>query len=146
MKFEIVTPERVVLKVMASRVTVPTREGEITIMPHHIPLVSILESGVIELESENGEVEIMSVSGGFIEVLKDKVIILADTAERAMEIDLGKAEEARDRAEDLKKQFKTMDAMRFADLNTGIAKELARTKAVRRWKKMKGMDGINNKL
>jgi len=138
--FEIVTPEKTVLKEKAKRVTLPTREGELTILPHHIPLVSIIKAGVIEIENEKGEIEVMSISGGFIEVLKAKVVILADTAERALEIDETRAEEAKTRAEELKKQLTTADMHRFTELNTAIAKELARSKAVRRWKKVKKLD------
>lgn len=138
--FEIVTPERTVLAEKAKRVTLPTREGEIGILPHHIPLVSTIKAGVIEIENEKGEIEIMSVSGGFIEVLKDKVVVLADTAERALEINENRAEEARKRAEELKKELKTADVQRFTELNTVIAKELARSRAVRRWKKIKKLD------
>lgn len=138
--FEIVTPERTVLAEKAKRVSLPTREGEISILPHHIPLISIIKSGVIEIENKKGEIEIMSVSGGFIEVLKDKVVVLADTAERALEINEDRAEEARKRAEELKKELKTADVQRFTELNTVIAKELARSRAVRRWKKIKKLD------
>ena len=138
--FEIVTPERTVLAEKAKRVTLPTREGEVTILPHHIPLISIIKTGVIEIENEKGEIEIMSISGGFIEVLKNKVVVLADTAERALEIDESRAEEARNRAEKLKKELTTADVHRFTELNTVIAKELARSKAVRRWKKVKKLD------
>ena len=136
-KFEVVTPERVVLKESIRQVTVPTRAGEITVLPNHEPLISVLKPGVIELRKENGEAEIMSVSGGFIEVLKNKVVILADTAERAEELDLRRAEEARVRAEKIKEETKHEDAESFAAITAQLEKELARTKAVRRWKNLK---------
>ncbi len=132
-KFEIVTPERIVLKENVIQVSVPTKSGEITVLPNHIPLVAGLQSGVIEIKKEDGSPEVMSVSGGFIEVLKEKVVILADTAERAEEIDIDRAEEARKTAEDTKKEVVSKDAIRFADLSARMEKELARTKAVKRW-------------
>ncbi len=138
-KFEIVTPERVVLKETITQVTVPTRAGEITVLPKHIPLVSILKPGVIEVKKEDDTLEVMSVSGGFIEVLRDKVVVLADTAERAEEIDVDRAEEARKRAEETKKNIIHKDDVRFADLSAKIEVELARTKAVKRWKKIKNI-------
>ncbi len=138
-KFEIVTPEGVVLKEPITQVTVPTRDGEITVLPKHIPLVSILKPGVIEAKKEDDTLEVMSVSGGFIEVLRDKVIILADTAERAEEIDIDRAEEARKRAEETKKSIINKDDVRFADLSARIEAELARAKAVRRWKRIKSI-------
>ena len=136
-KFEIVTPERVVMKEMIHQVTVPTREGEITILPKHMPLVSILKPGVVEIKKENGEVEIASVSGGFIEVLRNKVVLLADSAERAEEIDVKKAEEAKKRAEAGLKDLRQFDKERYADISSTIARQLARTKAVIRWKNIK---------
>lgn len=135
-KFQIVTPERVVLEEEIKQVTVPTGQGEITVLPDHIPLVASLLPGVIEIKKPDGSPEVMSVSGGFIEVLPDKVVILADTAERAHEINLDKAEEARQRAEQTKTQAKQTDQAEFAAISAKIEKELARTKAVKRWKKI----------
>jgi F-type H+-transporting ATPase subunit epsilon len=137
-KFEIVTPERVVLKEEILQVSVPTREGEITVLPNHIPLVASLLPGVIEIKKTDNTIEIISVSGGFIEVLKDKVVILADTAERAEEIDISRAEEARKRAEETKKNAERFDREEFASVSAQIAKELARTRAANRWKKIRG--------
>lgn len=136
-KFEIVTQERVVMKEMIYQVTVPTKEGEITIMPKHMPLVATLVPGVIEIKKENGDIEIASVSGGFIEVLRNKVVLLADTAERAIEIDEKRAEEARARATENLKDIRQFDAEEYASISGAIAKELARTKAVIKWKKIR---------
>jgi F-type H+-transporting ATPase subunit epsilon len=136
-KFEIATPERVVLKEEVSQVTVPTEEGEITILPKHSPLVSILKPGVLELKKLNGEIDIVSVSGGFVEVLLNKVIILADTAERAEEIDIERAEEARVRAEKSLEDIRNSDSVQFAGLAAQIEKELARTRSVKRWRNLK---------
>ena len=139
-KFEIVTPERVVLREEISQVTVPTKQGEITVLPNHIPLVATLQSGVIEIVRADGARDVMSVSGGFIEVLKDKVVILADTAERAEEIDLARAEEARTRAEKIKTDVRHVDQEQFAEVSAKIAKELARTHAAKRWRKIKQIE------
>ena len=137
-KFEIVTPERTVLKEKIQQVSVPTKQGEITVLPNHIPLVASLLPGVIETVNQEGVREIFSISGGFIEVLKDKVVILADTAERAEEIDIDRVEEARQRAEKIKTDMRHFDQERFANISAKIAKELARSRAVKRWKKIKG--------
>jgi len=139
-KFEIVTPERVVLKQEALQVTVPTTSGEITILPDHIPLVSILQPGVIEVKRVDNIIEIMSVSGGFIEVLKDKIVILADTAERAEELNEERIKEAQKRAEELKKTAKAIDDVEFADVSARLEKELARLRAVNKWRKLKNID------
>ena len=113
-QFEIVTPKRVVLKDEILQITLPTRAGEITVLPNHIPLVSSLVPGVVHVKKKNGEDEVISISGGFLEVLKDKVVILADTAERAEEIDLARAEEGRRRAEELKQQARAGERVNFA--------------------------------
>ncbi len=138
-KFEIVTPERVVLQANITQVTIPTKDGEITVLANHIPLVSILKPGVMELLLEDGEREVLSVSGGFIEVLRDKVVVLADTAERAHELDFEKVEEARARAEKIKSDTERSDEQEFSDISSRLAIELARTKAVIRWRKLKNL-------
>ena len=130
--FEIVTPEKTVLKEEVLQITVPTKMGEITVLPNHIPLVAGLMPGVIEIKKTNNEIEMMAVSGGFIEVLPDKVVILADTAERAADIDEARAEEARKRAETLMAEKR--EDVDFSAVQAKIAKELARVKAVRRHK------------
>jgi len=137
-KFEIVTPERVVLRQEILQITVPTTSGEITILPDHIPLVSVLQPGVIELKRSDNIVEIMSVSGGFIEVMKDKIVILADTAERAEELDEARIQEAHNRAEELKKTAKNRDDVEFTEIAAKLEKELARLRAVNKWRRLRG--------
>lgn len=137
-KLEIVTPERVVSRLVVQQVTVPTTTGEITVLPEHIPLISILEPGIIEVKQEDGTLEVMSVSGGFIEVLKDKVVILADTAERADELDEERIKTAQARAEELKKGALVIDDNQFKEAAFKLEKELARSRAVSRWRKLKG--------
>src|SRR5665648_417690 len=98
-KFKIVTPEKTVYEDSVDQVTLPTQEGEITVLPNHIPLISVLRAG--ELVAKKGGEEIaMAVSGGMVEVRKNEITILADTAERAEEIDLARAEEAKQKAEE----------------------------------------------
>jgi len=137
-KFEIVTPERVVFRQEILQITVPTTSGEITILPDHIPLVSVLQPGVIEVKRTDNIVEIMSVSGGFIEVMKDKIVILADTAERAEELDEEKIKAAQIRAEELKKTAKNRDEVEFTEVAAKLETELARLRAVNKWRKLKG--------
>lgn len=138
-KFEVVTPERVVLREDVAQATVPTKDGEITVLPEHIPLISILKPGIIEVKKTDGKRDVIAVSGGFIDVLKNKIVILADTAELAEEIDLEKAEEARKRAEKIKGEAMHRDDVDFISLSSQIEKELARTSAVKRWRKIKGL-------
>ena len=135
-KFEIATPEKVLFKDFILQVSVPTTEGEVTILPKHSPLVSVLKPGVLEIKKVDNSVEIISVSGGFLEVLLNKIIVLADTAERAEDIDLQRAEEARKRAEESLKDLRDIDATQFANITAQIEKELARTKSVKRWRNL----------
>jgi F-type H+-transporting ATPase subunit epsilon len=143
-KFEIVTPERVVLQEDILQITVPTTSGEITVLPDHIPLVSVLAPGVIEVKRADNIIEIMSVSGGFIEVMGDKIVILADTAERAEELDEARIQEAQARAEKLKEEAQNIDDVQFAAVTAKMEKELARLRAVNKWRKIKGAENKNN--
>jgi F-type H+-transporting ATPase subunit epsilon len=98
-KFEIVTAERVVYSDDVDVVVAPGIEGQLGILPHHAPLMTMLQPG--ELVVRKGiEENSMFVSGGFMEVHGNKVVVLADTAERAEEIDISRAEAAMRRAEE----------------------------------------------
>lgn len=139
-KFEIVTLDRVVLKQDILQVTAPTQAGEITVLPDHIPLVSALKPGVIEVKSANGDLEIMSISGGFIEVLKDKIIILADKAERAAELDESRIITARKNAEEAKEKAARDDHYDLSAVAAKLETELARERALHRWRKLKNIN------
>jgi F-type H+-transporting ATPase subunit epsilon len=95
---EIVTPERLAYSDEVDSVQLPGSEGELGVLPHHAPLVSTL--GVGELRIRKGGVEeSFAIVGGFLQVLPDKVVVLAETADMASDIDLEKAQEARREAE-----------------------------------------------
>ena len=95
---EIVTPERLAYSEYVDSVQVPGIEGELGILPHHAPLVSML--GVGELRIRKGGVEeSFAIFGGFLQVRPDKVVVMAETADLASEIDLEHAQEARSQAE-----------------------------------------------
>lgn len=131
-KFKIVTPERVLYQDEVDQVTLPTPKGEITILPHHIPLVSSLVPGEIRVVKNKEEVS-MAISGGFVEITGKNITLLADTAERAEEIDEVRATEAEKRAKELMAE-KKIDSAEFAYLTAKIEKELARLKVARRRK------------
>jgi F-type H+-transporting ATPase subunit epsilon len=99
LKIDIVTAERVVYTAEADAVIAPGVEGQLGILPHHAPLMTTLQAGELVVRKGTQE-EIMAISGGFLEVRPDHVIILADQAERAEEIDVTRAAEARKRAEE----------------------------------------------
>lgn len=131
---KIVTPERVVYEHDVVSVTLPTMQGEITVLPNHIPLVSVLRPGelaAVAADQSTGRVH-LAVSGGFIEVGNNTIVILADTAERAEEIDEQKAVEAHERARQLMANTKLADTVEYAQLAAKMEKELARLKVARK--------------
>jgi F-type H+-transporting ATPase subunit epsilon len=95
---EIVTPEKLAYQDEVDSVQVPGSEGELGILPHHAPLVSTLGAGELRLR-KGGQEESFAIVGGFVQVLPDKVVVMAETADMASEIDLEKAQEARRQAE-----------------------------------------------
>jgi F-type H+-transporting ATPase subunit epsilon len=103
LKLDIVTAERLVYSADVDIIIAPGVEGQLGILPHHAPLMTILQAGELVVR-RGGEEESMAISGGFLEVRPDRVIILADSAERAVEIDVARAEEARKRAEGMLKE------------------------------------------
>lgn len=128
---QLTTPERIVYKADVEELSLPTSMGEITILPHHIPLVANLAQGEIRAK-EKDKVLAFACSGGFIEVKPSgEVVILADNAERAEEIDEARAEAARKRAEDLMKE-KVTDQVEYAAISTKLERELARLRVVRK--------------
>lgn len=96
---EIVTAERVVLSDDVDQVNAPTKEGRVGILPRHMPLITILVPGELDIIKNNERTE-YAVSGGFMEVLPNRITILADAVERADEIDEERAERARRAAEE----------------------------------------------
>ena len=97
-QLEIVTPERLVYEDEVDSVNVPGIEGELGILPHHAPLLSILGFGELRIRKGGAE-ESFAIVGGFVQVRPDKVVVMAETADLAAEIDLEKAQEARRDAE-----------------------------------------------
>jgi F-type H+-transporting ATPase subunit epsilon len=99
LKIDIVTAERVVYAEDVDVLIAPGIEGQLGILPHHAPLMTILQAGELVVR-KGGEEDSLAISGGFLEVRPDRVIVLADTAERAEEIDEARAEAAKKRAEE----------------------------------------------
>ena len=100
MQLEIVTAERLVYTDQVNGVVAPGMEGELGILPHHAPLLTMLQPGELRIMKEGQPDTYMAVSGGFLEVMANRVVVLADTAERADEIDEARAQEAVRRAQE----------------------------------------------
>jgi F-type H+-transporting ATPase subunit epsilon len=101
---EIVTPRRLLFSEEVDMVTLPGADGQMGVLRSHAPLLTTLDVGEIVLHRSDQDDEFIAVSGGVAEVLPNKVIILADTAERADEIDVKRAEAARERAREMMSQ------------------------------------------
>jgi F-type H+-transporting ATPase subunit epsilon len=127
MHLEIVTAERVILSEEVDQVNAPTRDGRVGILPRHEPLMTILQAGELTI-IKNGERTPFAVSGGFMEVLSSRVTILADTVERADEIDEERALRARTMAEERLKTAQTDRDMALAEAK--LRKEMVRLRVV----------------
>ena len=136
-RLEIVTAERMVFADDVNGVVAWGVEGQLGILPHHAPLMTMLQPGDLVIKRDNEE-EYLALSGGFLEVRPDKVIILADACERAEEIDIARAEAAKRRAEEtLKERPPEVDT---AAAEAALRRSLARLKvAERRRRKPRGM-------
>jgi len=131
-KFKIVTPGRVVCENEIEQATLPVSDGEVTILPNHRSYIASLKPGEIRIKVEGKEI-LLVTSGGFIEFNKNTLVVLADTAEHASEIDIKRAEEtARRRAEELKKEKVTMNEMEYARVAASIEKELVRVRVAKK--------------
>ena len=137
-KFKIVTPERTVFEDEIEQATLPVADGEVTILPNHRSYIGALKAGEIMLKKGKEEFS-FAISGGFIEFDNNNLVVLADTAERAEEIDEKRAEAARARAEEFKKQKITMDDSEYARVASAIEKEMARIKVAKKHHTKTGM-------
>ena len=127
----IASPERVLFEGAIQQTTLPTKMGQITILPNHIPLVAALTAGELSFVNDKNETIFLAVSGGAVEISDNHITILSDTAERSDEIDELRAQEAKQRAESLLKEQKT-DTVEYASIVSKLEKELARISVVRR--------------
>jgi len=136
LRLEIVTAERTVFADDVSEVVAWGIEGQLGILPHHAPLMTMLQPGDLLIQKDDEE-HYLAISGGFLEVRPDKVIILADACERAEEIDVERAEAARHRAEEiLKTRPPEMDT---AAAEAALRRSLARIKVAERRRRKKGI-------
>lgn len=136
LQLKIITPERIVLNEAVDSVTLPTTEGEITILPDHIPLISTLASGDI-VARVNGEDVPMAVSGGFVEVSNNDVKILADFAEHVSDLSDDAVSKARARADELKKMKDNNEVVDFEHYEAELERSLTRVKIADKWKNKK---------
>jgi F-type H+-transporting ATPase subunit epsilon len=134
-KFKVTTPEKVIFSEEVDQISLTTKAGEITILPNHIPLVTVLQAGELRYKKNNQDAH-LAVSGGFAEVRAgNEVVVLADSADYAEEIDVIKAEEARDRAQKLLKE-EHKDDFEYATLQASLEKEINRIRVGNKYRRL----------
>src|SRR3989338_2678928 len=141
LKLKIVTPELLILEEEVDQVTFPTTEGELTILPDHIPLIAGLSSGDV-VAVTNGEHLPWAVVGGFVEVKKDEkrqttVAVLADFAEHVSELSHAAIEKAKARAEELRKQMENKGTVDFEHFAAELERSLTRVRVADKWRTKK---------
>jgi F-type H+-transporting ATPase subunit epsilon len=134
---EIVTIERKVYDDHVNMVIAPGSEGVLGILPRHAPLLTSLTFGELQVKKEGEEDQFFAIGGGFMEVQPDHVVVLADSAERAEEIDAARAEAARRRAEELLARARE-DKMDFVQAEIALRRSVTRLKVVRRQRRDRG--------
>jgi len=131
-RLDIVTAEQAVYSDDVDTVIAPGIEGQLGILPHHTPLMTMLQPGELRVK-RGGEEFSLAISGGFLEVRPDRVIVLADAAERVEEIDVARAEEAKRRAQErLQERPPELDVART---EAALRRALARLQVVERRRK-----------
>jgi len=137
---DVITAERVVFSDTGIDVVVaPGAEGELAILPSHAPLMTFLAPGELRLRKEGGEETDMVVTGGFLEVRDDKVVILAESAERTEEIDIARAQQARVRAQE--RLAARESAVDIARAEAALRRSAVRLKVVERRRRRPGTGG-----
>lgn len=140
-KFKIITPERLVLEDMVDQVSVPTKEGEITILYGHLPIIASLTKGEILAKSFGEDIPFLVV-GGFVEVKNNEqgeteVAVLADFAEHVSEINEEIIKQAHDKSENLRKQMEDKSHVDFEHFETELERSLSRIKIADKWRNKK---------
>lgn len=134
LNLKLITPARTVLEEQVDAVIADTKDGQITVMAHHTALVSILKPGELIIRA-NEKDRPMAVAGGVIEIFKNTLVVLADTAEHAEEIDLERAEKrAKDLVEKLKDKEK-LDISTYKNLEYMLERDRARIGVSKKWRK-----------
>lgn len=141
--FEIITPEKTVYKDEIEEAVVPTMQGQIAILPNHAQLLSQVAPGEIIVKKNNKEYY-LAITSGFLEVSKNKVIILANYAVRSEEIEVSKALEAQRKAEKIMKESEEKISKKdFALAEADLRRSILELKVARRSRKITLPPGTN---
>jgi F-type H+-transporting ATPase subunit epsilon len=144
MQCNIVTQEKTVFSGQVKSVSLPGSEGRMGILPNHSALLTTLAYGEVVVRPLDSESEVyFAIGGGFAEVQPDKIIVLADSAEHADEIDLERAEQARVRAEQVMKEGVPEDPERYAQIQASLRRAQIRIDVGRRRSHRRAMAGMS---
>lgn len=132
---EIVSQDKIVFQGEVDIVILPGAAGQMGILPHHSPILSVLDFGVITIRVK-GQEQHFTVAGGIAEVQPDQVTVLADAAENVEEIDISRAEQAKQRAEESLKNAVAVDKDRYLRVQSALKRSNLRLDAVRRFRKV----------
>ena len=130
---EIVSQDRLVFQGDADIVVIPGETGEMGILPHHAPLLSTLKFGILRVRYQ-GQEEVFTVAGGIVEVQPNLITVLADAAENVEEIDVARAEAAKQRAEEYLKAGPPPDMDTYLALEAALKRSNLRLQAVKRYR------------
>ena len=133
---EIVSQDRIVLQDDVDMVVLPGADGDMGVLPHHSPVLSLLRYGIITVRKAGNE-QYFTVAGGVAEVQPDQVTVLADSAENVQEIDTQRAEAARKRAEESIKHASTHESDEYLAIQAALRRSTLRLDAVRRYRQGK---------
>ncbi|MCX8093345.1 MAG: ATP synthase F1 subunit epsilon, partial [Candidatus Goldbacteria bacterium] len=128
LNINIETPEKKIFEGKILSLVAPGIEGEFGVLPEHTPFVTVLKPGVVSFKKEDGNIEMLAVSGGYIEVTRDKVILLVETAERPEEIDIETIKRRKEEKEKLLKSKSKKD-IDYDMIQSELLKEIAKLKA-----------------
>ena len=131
---EIVSQDRMVFQGDVDIVILPGAAGEMGVLPHHSPVLTVIQFGVVRVRA-GGEEQFFTVAGGVAEVQPDQVTVLADAAENVQEINLQRAEEARKRAEAVLAQGVEKDPDNYLQIQAALKRSNLRIDAARRYRK-----------
>ena len=135
LRLEVLTIERKLYDEYVNMVIAPGTEGVLGILPQHTPLLTALTYGELQVKKAGEEDLFFAISGGFMEVLPDHVIVMADAAERAAEIDLERAQAALQRAENLLSRAKADETVDFDQIEAALQRSAIRIKVAQRRRK-----------
>lgn len=143
MHCDIVTQERSVFSGEVQYVSLPGSEGRMGILPNHSSMLTTLGFGEVVVRTSDGNEAYFAIGGGFAEVQPEKVVVLADSAERANEIDIERAEKARQRAEKFMAEGVPEDPERYAQIRASLQRAQIRIDVARKRRRVQMMPTLS---